>query len=74
MPVQKSNCTYFFVTRLEYRQSMGHISDSSSDFLIHHDYVPHRYAYTNTDKMDTVHNAINLTWQSIQNAITTEKK
>ncbi len=52
---------------------MGHLSDSSSDSLIHHEYVPHRYAFTNTNKLDTVYNANNLSWQGIHDAITTKK-
>ncbi len=58
---------------MKYKQSMGHLSDSSSDSLIHHEYVPHIYAFTNTNKLDTVYNAKNLSWQGIHNAITTEK-
>ncbi len=35
--------------------------------------MPHRYAFANTNKLDTVYNANNRSWQGIHNAITTEK-
>ncbi len=33
----------------------------------------HKYAYTNTNKINTVYNAKNLSWQGIHNAITVEQ-
>ncbi len=52
---------------------MGHTSDSDSDYLTHHKHVPHRFAFSNTTKLDTVYNAKNRSWQGIHDAITTEK-
>ncbi len=58
---------------MQYKHSMGHLSDSSSDSLIHDEYVPHRYVFTNRNKLDIVYNAKNLSCQGIHNAIITEK-
>ncbi len=58
---------------MKYMHSMGNISDSSSDSLIHQEYVQHIYAFTNTNTLDTVYNAKHLSWQCIHNAITTGK-
>ncbi len=48
-------------------------SGTRSDNLIHHENTNHRYAFKNTNKVDTVYNANNRSWQGIHNAITTEK-
>ncbi len=48
-------------------------SDTSSDSLIHRENTNHRYAFKNINKIDIVYNAKNLSWQGIDNAITTEK-
>ncbi len=50
-----------------------HTSDSDSDYLIHHEHGPHRYAFSNITKLDTMYNVKNRSWQSIHDAITTEK-
>ncbi len=52
---------------------MQHSSDTDSDYLTHHEHVPHRYAFSNTTKLDTVYNATNRSWQGIHDALTTEK-
>ncbi len=53
---------------------MGHLSDySCSEPFIHHEHVPHRYAFSNTNKLDSVYNAKNRSWQGIHNAAITEK-
>ncbi len=52
---------------------MEHISDSDSNYLTHYVHVPHRYAFSNTTKLDTVYNAKNRSWQGIHDAITREK-
>ncbi len=52
---------------------MGHASDSDLDYLTYHEHVPHRYAFSNTTKPDTLYNAKNRSWQGIHDAITTEK-
>ncbi len=53
--------------------SVGCLSHSSSDSLIHHEYVSHRYAFPNANKLDTVYKAKNCSWQGLHNAIATEK-
>ncbi len=35
--------------------------------------MPHRYAFPNTNELDTVYNAKNRSWQGIHNVVTTEK-
>ncbi len=52
---------------------MGCHSDNRSVNLIHCENTPHRYVFQNANKIDTVYNAKNLSWQGIHNAITTEK-
>ncbi len=40
---------------------------------MHHESVPHRYAFSNITKIDTVYNAKNRSWQGSHYAITTDK-
>ncbi len=72
MPAQKGNYTYFSVNRPMY-QSVGHPSDNRLEPLTHHKFLPHRYAFSNITKIDTVYNAKNRLWQGIHNAISTDK-
>ncbi len=55
------------------KQSVGHTSDSDSDYLTHHEHVPSEYAFSNTTKPDTLYNAKNRSWQGIHDAITIKK-
>ncbi len=48
-------------------------SDPSSDNLIDHEDTGHGYVFKNHNKIDTVYNATNLKWQSIHDAIGSEK-
>ncbi len=60
-------------TGYTHKQSPRHLSNNSSDTLNHLEYVPPRHAFSNTNKIDSVYNANNRTWQGIHDSITRAK-
>ncbi len=55
------------------KQSMGCQSVKYTDILTHHEQTEHKYVFQNAYKIETVHNAKNMNWQSVHNSVTTDK-